>query len=100
VQQRTATGKQRTHWPYDTPKCHFCRRVFNRGEEMISLGGVQANVARDMHRTCLDNWLHEHPPMDGGAAQKTQSAEDIEKEFKRIQRALRRKTASLKTPKS
>lgn len=65
---------------------------------MIALGGVSVSeVVREMHRSCLDDWLTKHPPIPGGGAAKKKTDEELEKEFQRLQRNLRAKIRREKT---
>lgn len=97
MQQKISKGVPSRHWPYRTPTCHFCRKTVAKGEEDIYWGG---DDPRHMHRVCLDNWLKAHPPLPG-AISKITSAEEIEKEFLKLQRRLkaqvRKKKSSSKT---
>jgi hypothetical protein len=89
MQQKLASGLPSRSWYAVRKKCHFCRRVITKGEEIISFGGGSSGeTAREMHRVCLDNWLHEHPPLPD-AVVKISSAEEIEAEFVKLQRRLK-----------
>lgn len=85
MKQKIAKGGPSSHWPYETPKCHFCRRTLDKGEEDIVYGG---DDPKHMHRVCLDNWLKEHPPLPEAVCKMT-SAEQIEQEFNKLQRKLK-----------
>lgn len=95
--QKRAAGKKRNHWPYDWPGCHACRKKFQKDEEYVGVGGDTSSY---IHRTCLDNWLRDHPPLEGGGAQKVLSHEQIESEFAKLQRRLKRQAAAARKTKT
>lgn len=92
--QRRSSGKKMRRWPYEQRKCHFCRKALLAGEEYVGFGD---QYDKTMHRTCLDNWLRDHPRLPNGESKKVRSAEEIEREFMKIQRRLRAQHRRVKT---
>jgi hypothetical protein len=68
-------------------KCHFCRKRFHNGEEMIFNTGDGYNCMY-MHRSCLDDWLKKHPPFKAGESTATRKQAEIDAEFEALRVAL------------